>query len=137
MATDGITGLATTIAATTIGTIGLVHSISFDGYKVDVIDTSSASSTSAFKTAAAGLIEPGEMTVEVLYDGAVAGVQKALDTHFVTQANETFTITFTDTSTLACSGYISSVSIGAPHDGAVTSSITVKLSGVITYTDVV
>ncbi|MAH47572.1 hypothetical protein CMI37_17255 [Candidatus Pacearchaeota archaeon] len=132
---DGITGFGTTIAGGTTGTIAHVLNISISGPTVDDIDLTSSDSTNRFKAYVAGMIDPGEITVDVCYDGSASGTADDVMGNFGA-TDEVWTITFTDTSTWVCNGYIKSATFGAPYDGKVTSTITIKLTGEPTYTDV-
>ncbi|MAH47573.1 hypothetical protein CMI37_17260 [Candidatus Pacearchaeota archaeon] len=134
---DGITGFGTTLAgaSTLSGDAAHVMNISISGPTVDDIDLTSSDSTSRYKAFAAGMIDAGEITFDVCYDGSSGGTCNEVMGN-IGGSDEAWTVTFTDTSTWACNGYIKSATIGAPYDGKVTQSITLKLTAGPTYTDV-
>ena len=125
MSDDGIVSKGTTIAGATTTPIGQVTNITMGGGSVSIIDTSTLASTS--RTKLAGISEAGTIEVEARY--TQAGADKILDN--VAQANEVFTVTFSDSSTWVCTGFISSTpQITAAMDDAVNMSFSITLTGV-------
>ena len=133
---DGTHGHGTTLAGATSGTIGNIISASIAGRTRDMIDISTMDSTDKFREFIAGMADEGELTVEVNYDGSDAGVANSLNTAFQAATNEAWTITLPDTSTFVCNGIISNLGVAAPVDDKITQSITIKLTGKGTFTDV-
>ena len=132
---DGTHGHGTTLIGGSTGTIANVISISGPNQTRDSIDISTMDSSSKFREFISGMLDAGEITFEVNYDGSAAGTGNDLNTA-LTAAAETWTITFPDTSTWACSGFITALSFGDPYDDKMTQSVTIKFSGVPTFTDV-
>jgi len=133
---SAVHGHSTTLAGATAGTIGEVRKLDISGRKRDSIDVSSCDSTSSAREFIPGMYDDGEISVEVIYDGANAGVANALNSAFTGKAAETWTITFPDTSTFVGSGFITSLSTASAFESEITQSLTIKCSGVWTFTDV-
>jgi len=136
MASDGTHGHGSALAGASAGTIGNIISVSIDGQTRDAIDKSTMDSTSKFREFISGMADAGEVTVEVNYDGSAAGVANSLNTIYQGGTAETWTITMVDTSSFSSAGFITNLSIAVPFDDKITQSITIKLSGVPTFTDV-
>ena len=136
MASDGTHGHGTALVAGTNGTVGNIISVSIDGQTRDAVDISTMDSTSKFREFISGMADAGEVTVEVNYDGSAAGVANSLNTIYQGGTAETWTITMVDTSSFSSAGFITNLSIAVPFDDKITQSITIKLSGVPTFTDV-
>ena len=122
-------GHGTTLSGASTGEIAQITNLGGMNLEADDIDTSTMASTNAFKEHMAGMIEAGEITMQLFYEkansntiiGAVGGTA------------ETWTVTFPDSSTFACSGYIKSHGLEAPHDGAITAPAAIKLTGEPTF----
>jgi len=132
---DGTHGHGTTLVGGSTGTVANVISITGPNQTRDSIDVSTMDSTSAFREFISGMLDPGEITFDVNYAGAAAGEANSLNTA-LTAAAETWTITFPDTSSWACSGFVTALGFGDPFDDKITQSVTIKFSGVPTFTDV-
>jgi predicted secreted protein len=129
-------GHSTTLAGSSAGTIGEVRKLDVSGRKRDSIDVSSCDSTSSAREFIPGMMDEGEITVEVVYDGSNTGVAYALDGAFTGKTAETWTITWPDTSSHSGSGFITNLSTATAFESEITQSITIKCSGVWTYSDV-
>ncbi len=132
---DGQHGHGTTLTGGSTGLIGNVISMSGPSQVRDSLDISTMDSTSKFREFISGMIDAGEVTFDVNYDGAAGGTANDLNTA-LTAATETWTIAFPDTSTWACSGFITGLGFADPFDDKITQSVTIKFTGVPTYTDV-
>lgn len=126
-------GASFTIGATTVANI---IAITGPDQTKDPIDISTMDSTSKFREFIGGMLDAGEITFEINYDGSAAGTTDALNTLYVATATETMTVTFPDTSLWAAVGFITALGHAVPFDDKITQSLTVKLTGVPTYTDV-
>lgn len=133
---SGTHGHGTSLVGGTAGTIGNIISVNVGGQTRDPIDKSTMDSTSKFREFISGMADAGELTVEVNYDGAASGVGDSLSTAYQGGTAETWTITFVDASTFACSGFITNLGFAAPFEDKISQSITIKLTGVPTFTDV-
>lgn len=122
---SGISGYGTTLEGFSTGTIVKIREIGVDGMEVDDIEVSDMKSTNRWKEFIAGMMDAGEISLDLLYEKANHdAVQSALG-----GSNELWTIEFPDGSTFACNGYLKGVGIAAPHDDGITQEATLKLSG--------
>jgi len=147
---DGIHGHGTTLrvklltnttAVSNYTTIGNVTTITGPGQARDPIDISTMDSTSKFREFIPGMSDAGEITCELNYDGSAAGTANELlkGTYCGMMSTVTdldWTITLPDTSKYSCNGFVTGLGHAIPFDDKVTQSLTIKLSGVPTYTDV-
>lgn len=132
---EGIHGHGTVLAGSGAGTIGNIINVD-TGMSRDVIDKSTMDSTSKAREKIAGMLDAGDLSLTINYDGSAAGVANALHTAFLSGTPETWTITYPDTSTHAFSGFISALGAAAPFDDKITQTVTIALTGVPTFTDV-
>ena len=128
-------GHGITLTGGTVGAVGNIISISGPDQSRDSIDISTMDSTSKAREFIAGLWDAGEVSVELNYDGTNVATANSLSTAFQLGTAETWTIVFPDTSTWAASGFITSLGHAIPHDDKVTQSLTIKFTGVATFTD--
>jgi len=134
---DGVLGYAATLVSSqSAGTVGNIQSINIAGQTRDVVDISTMASTGKFKEYIAGMADAGELTVEVNYDGTTSTVAAALQADYAggTVGDWTITLPGTAASVFACSGLISNLGTAIPKDDKITQSITIKLSGVPSFT---
>lgn len=128
---DGFVGHGTTLVGSTTGTVGNVISVTVGGRTRDMIDKSTMDSTSMFREFMAGMADEGELTAEVNFDDGAISV--ALNTAFQAATSETWTIDF-GTKTWAITGVISGLDVNDPFDDKITMSITIKATGIGTWT---
>lgn len=131
---DGTHGHGTTLSGSTAGTIGNIMNVNISGRTRDAIDITTMDSTDKFREFISGMADEGELTCEVNYDGSNSGIADALDTSYQSGTAETWTVTFPDTSTYVCSGFITNLGIADPFEDKITQSLTIKLTGKATYT---
>jgi predicted secreted protein len=143
---DGIQGHGTSLKVcantsfTTVTTIGNIISITGLEESRDAIDISTGDSTAKWREFIPGMIDAGEVTAEINYDGTAAGTADALATLF-TNAAQYWRITFDDNTTASnCSridfsAFLTGIGHAIPFDDKVTQTITLKASGAATYTD--
>lgn len=127
---DGIKGFGTTLSGATTGAIAQITSIGVPGMEVDDIDVTTMLSTNGWKEFVAGLKDAGEITLQLLYHKTLTNTIEGR----LGEANETWTITFPDSATFACSGYVKSLGIESPMEDKISQSCTIKLSGEPTFT---
>jgi len=124
-------GHGATLTGTTAGAIGEITNISISGISVDEIDVSDMASTDKWREFIPGLINAGEISVSINFDGTVAST-------IITKVgvSDTWTILFSDSGagTFACSGFIKDVSFDNPVDDKVTGEVVIKLTGKPTFT---
>lgn len=109
------------------GWTGDVTSISWDGIERASIATSTLGTTDAMTYIPGDLYDAGEITVEGQHDAAGGAPP-------IGGADATWTLTFSDASTLAASGFVTGYSITNALEEVVTFSMTIKLTGALTAT---
>ena len=141
---DGLHGHGTVLTVndgTSTTTVGNIISITGPNQARDPIDISTMDSTSKFREFIPGMLDAGEFTVEINYDGTAAGTANALNIQKTATAH-TWTITLDDAgagetnSYWACSGFVTALGHAIPFDDKVTQSLTIKCTGVPTYADI-
>ena len=140
---DGILGNGTVLTVsdgTNTTTIGNVLNIGGPDQTRDVIDITTMDSANLRREFIPGLIDPGEITFDVNYDGTAAGT--ANDLHNLQTATAmTWKITFNDStvetskSSFSNTGFMTNLGFQIPFDDKVTQSVTVKMTGTPTYED--
>ena len=104
---SGAHGHGTTLATATYTNILNIISITGPNQTRDSIDISTMDSSAKFREFIPGLLDAGELTFDVNYDGRAdagnTGYSNTLNT-ILTASAETWTLTFPDTSTWACTG---------------------------------
>jgi predicted secreted protein len=143
---DGVLGhgaeleVSANTAFTTVTTIGNIISIGGPEQSRDAIDKSTMDSTNKWREFIPGLLDAGEVTVEINYDGTAAGTADKLNTMFTNSA-QYFRVTVNDLTTASSksyyqsAGFLTGLGHAIPHDDKVTQSVTIKLTGQPTYTD--
>jgi predicted secreted protein len=116
---------------------GQVSSISGPGLSADTIDVTSHDSTNAWEEVVVGILRSGEVTMEIVYDPANAFYANAgtgLLADFIGRASTTYTLEFPDTagSEWAFSAFVTGFEPSMPVDGALTASVTFKVTGNVT-----
>ena len=124
-------------AGVVVATVAQVTNISGPGLGADVIDVTTHDSTSAFEESVVGVLRSGEVTLDIVYDPA-DDTQDGTDTEglvyrFKNRVHTAFSLVFSDsgTSTWSFDGDITGFEPGAPVDGALTASVTVKPTGAL------
>lgn len=124
---------ATFTVATTTGTltIGQIRSISGPGSDADMVDTTTLDSSTSYRTFTQGLADPGEVSLEVVYDGVTAAVgHSRLETYQENRTSKVYTITYpTTANTQSFTAYVKGLSQEIPLDDLVMQTITMKITG--------
>jgi len=130
-------GYNITLTGGSTGVVAKIISLSGGGQTRDTIDISDMDSTSNFRELLSGMADAGEISLELTYQGTASGEADSLQTAFAGGTTETWTIAYGGTtSSWACPGFITSLGIpGGDYEGKVTQSLTIKFTGVPTYTD--
>ena len=125
MATTAYQGHGSTLA---IGgtSVGQIVSISGPNQTRDSIEVSNMGSTSKWREFIPGMLDAGECTADVVYDGTTVATLLAAQ---LTQTAQTITITFPDSGTWAASGFITSLGHSIPYDDKITQSVGLKFTG--------
>ena len=128
MATTGLHGHGTTLA---IGgsAVGQIISISGPNMTRDSIEITNMGSTNKWREFIPGMLDAGECTVDVVYDGTAVATFLAAQ---LTQTAQTITVTFPDTGTWAASGFLTSLGHSIPYDDKVSQSVGMKFTGAAT-----
>lgn len=121
--------------------IGNITSLGLPDMSVDDIDISSMgeATTTQFRSFIAGLIDAGEMSIEVNFERAnydncltLLGDDDAKGIQ-ITLPVEEYGSSSATTATLTFSGYIKSIGGGAPQGDVITAPVTLKAAGEPTY----
>lgn len=125
--------------------VGEILSLNLDGIKLNTIDVSNLGNQ--FRTYAAGLIDSGTVSLEINLDPddaqQLSVVQQLDNTAAATRpALKSWLITFGNGAggtnpgaTFSFVGFVTDYSVKGAMDSAVTASISVKISGSVTFTD--
>jgi len=133
---------APTSATATTTAIGNIISIGGPDESRDSIDKSTMDSTSKWREYISGMLDAGEVTFDVNYDGAAAGTANDLNTLATsTSVYEVKVIvndhtTAANRSTFKCNGFITALGHAIPFDDKITQSVGIKFTGVPTFTDI-
>lgn len=123
-------GFGVTLSAvTTSCTFNNLRSISFPGHGRDAADTSTASSTNGWRTFLGGLKDPGESTVEFVYNSAA---HNKLLSAFAESAQK-WRFALADGKALSGTGFLTALGGPIPYDDTLTQTATLKWSGQLTF----
>jgi predicted secreted protein len=111
-----------------------ITNISGPGLSLDVEDVTSHDSTGAWEEVVATILRSGEVTLDIVYDPAAAthsATAGGLIADMVARTAQTYTITFTDTASTewSFSAFVVGFEPDMPADGALTASVTMKITG--------
>ena len=136
-----ITGLGSGVGATLgdgVSTYSQVISIGVGGHMIDIVDISSSGSASQCMEFLPGLINPGSIVVMLRYGGTggntADGSYTTLSASILARTIATWTLTFPGGATWACSGFISKLGIATHYRGGSTIPVTIKCTGLPTFT---
>lgn len=122
--------------------IGNIMSVTGPNQTRDPIEISTMDSTSKWREFIPGMLDAGEITVELNYDGSSGGNANGLSVQLTASAY-TWTVNFNDaTNTVLtnqsqwrCSGIVTSLGHAIRFDDKISQSLTIKPTGAPTYTD--
>lgn len=115
--------------------IAQVKNISGPGLSLDTEDVTSHDSTSGWEEVVGTILRSGEVTLEIVYDPAAATHKYAsggLLYDLVSRTATTFSIVFPGAATWSFSALVTGFEPSAPVEGALTASVTLKVTGVVT-----
>ena len=128
----------TPTAATNATTIGLITSISGPNQTKNPIDVSSMDSANKAREKIGGMLDAGELTFELNYEGVTAA--QTLETLLGNTAQWNIGINegtnSATSSQYLVNGFITSLGHAIPFDDKISQSVTVKLSGEPTFSDI-
>jgi hypothetical protein len=127
--------VCSTSNGTTENKIAAVRSISGPGVSGNDVDTTTLDSSSNFRTFTPGLLDPGELTISMIYDPTDVG-HKRLTRYMGSRINANFKVCETSTAgtVQSFSGYVKGMSREIPMDDVITCDVTIKVSGLPGYT---
>jgi len=137
VANDTCTGLTdnTTSNDTTAGvaaaTIAQVANIGGPSLSMDTEDVTTHDSPEAWEEVVATILRTGDISLDIVYDPAAATHSAAagLIDYKENRKIGFFTLTFPNASAWSFPAYVTGFEPSAPHDGALTASVALKISG--------
>lgn len=111
-----------------------VSRISGPGLSLDTIDVTSHDSASAWEEVVAGILRSGEVTLDIVYDPGTATHKYAAggllsDLFLRTAVSYTLVFPSTPAVTWTFTAFVTGFEPSAPHDGALTASVKMKITG--------
>jgi predicted secreted protein len=138
IAIDNDTSAGITTAATSANTragvapvdIAQVSNLSGPGLSMDTEDVTTHDSTGAWEEHVGTILRSGELTIDIVYDPNAA-THAGLLTQLAARTAYNFAIEFPSTAavTWRFDGFVTGFEPSAPVDGALTASVTVKITG--------
>ena len=115
-------------------TIANVQSISGPGLTLDTEDVTTHDSTAAWEEVVATILRSGEVSMDIIYDPNAATHKYAaggLLSDLVLRTAVSYTLIFPSSGTVTWTftAFVTGFEPSAPHDGALTASVTFKLTG--------
>ena len=120
----GIASLSTTFAGETLKEFAQAVSISGPSLSGNDVDVSIL--TDIVQNFAPGKVDGGEVTIGLRY--SQSDCADILTDLLAGATEETFTLTFSDSSTFQFEGYIKGLNVDVPDDGAIDAEVTVKVA---------
>ncbi len=124
-----------TTAGVVVTTVAQVTNIDGPGLSVDMIDATTHDSVNAFEDAVAGIIRSGELSVDIVYDPVDNTHDGSASTGLLfklkNKIRAAFSLVFPDSgsTTFSFDGEVTGFEPGAPVDGGLTASVTIKITG--------
>lgn len=117
-------------------TVGEITDVTPPSFSKDTIETTHHASASGIRTFVGGLVDTGEASLEVNY--GVADTQHVFLRDAALAANDAptnFKITYSDSAstTETFAAIVTGFEVSSPMDDRITATITLKVSGAITY----
>jgi predicted secreted protein len=109
-----------------------VQNISGPGLSADTEDVTTHDSTAAWEEHVVTILRSGEVSLDVEWDPAAATHKNAaggLVADLVSRTAQTYSIVFPSSTTWSFSCFVTGFEPSAPHDGALTASVKLKLTG--------
>ena len=115
-------------------TVAYVRDISGPSFSMDTVETSSHGSSGGWRTFVPGLIDGGEVSLDLLFDPSEATHMNStgLLSELTGRTIEGFKIIWPDSITFTFNGLVTGFEPGAPFEDALTGSATIKVTGAIT-----
>jgi hypothetical protein len=133
---DDCTGLTpdatsdSTTAGVALTTITQVSNISGPGLAMDTEDVTTHDSTGAFEEVVSTILRSGEVSLDIVYDPAGATHSATAGLLYYLNAKKLvfFDLIFASTYNWTFDGYVTAFEPDIPHDGALTASVTAKIT---------
>jgi predicted secreted protein len=112
--------------------IAYVQNISGPGLSADTEDVTTHDSTGAWEEHVVTILRSGEVSLDLEYDPAAATHKNAsggLLYDLASRASQTFSLVFPDATTWTFTAFVTGFEPSAPHNGALTASVKLKLTG--------
>jgi len=121
--------------AGTYSTIAFVRDVGGPSLSLDTIEITTHSSAGGWREFTPGLLDGGEVTLDLFLDTASAtqGNTTGLLSEITGRTVEGFRITWPDATTAVFNAIVTSWEPGAVVDGALTGSVTLKITGAVTF----
>jgi predicted secreted protein len=122
----------TTFGPTGEAVVAQVKSISGPGIKLDTVDVTTHDSTGGWEEVVGAILRSGEVKLELVYDPSNAthsNVAHGLLGLLILKASHSFTLTFPDAVAWVLPGLVTGFEPASPHDGVLTATVTIKVSG--------
>ena len=115
-------------------TIANVQNISGPGLVLDVEDVTSHDSTGAWEEVVGTILRSGEISLDIVYDPNTATHKNAaggLLADLIARTQVAYTLVFPSTATVTWSfnALVTGFEPSAPHDGALTAAVKMKING--------
>ncbi len=115
--------------------VAQVQSISGPGLALDTEDVTSHDSPGGWEEVVGTILRSGEISLDIVYDPKAATHKYAtggLLYDLVSRTPTTYTLTFPDSTSWSFSALVVGFEPSAPVEGALTASVTLKLTGSVT-----
>lgn len=130
-------GSIITVATSTSGTLELaqLRNISGPGVSGNDVDTTTLDSSSNYRTFVGGLLDPGEVTFQMIYD-STSITHARLAYYMRTRLTKTYTIYHGSSAgdTDAFVAFVKGMAREIPLDDVITCDVTMKVTGIPGYT---
>ena len=123
-----------TTAATNLTSIGNIITIAGPDETRDPIDISTMDSTAKWREFIPGMIDAGEVTVDLNFDGTT--VAALLHAQLTATAQSIVITAGTGGDTFTANGFITALGHAIPFDDKITQSVTLKFTGGMTHANV-
>lgn len=135
MAQQAAFGTLAKIDNSGLSTIAFVRDVSGPNLSLDAIETTTHSSTGGWRTFIGGLIDGGEVTLDLFLDlsQATQGNSSGLLSELTGRTVEGFQVAWPDASTATFDALVTGWNPGAVVDGALTGNVTLKITGPVTF----
>ena len=127
----GLAAFGTTITGAVAGLIPNVVSVSGPDLKLDTVDVTAHDSVGAWEEHAPTILRSGEVKLELNYDPAEHPGASGLLDLLTSRTIDTWT-TGGPMGAWVFDGYVSGFEPGAPHDGKLTATATIKVTADVT-----